>query len=374
MFMTNNTGAVDMQCLNNRTESPDLTVQTSINMLVLYREEQEYDIYRWDSVSYVMYASLDGAGIFVNESDELEFHFEDDTNAHILDTSAADAYALAQYGSSNWEMSDYHTNVLGKKETDSITVLWREILGDILGKLPPYSDDEGDVDSYVRSKAYHIKEFTKPWLGLGGTKYSDIDFDAHAELISPDKIPEHEWSGTSLRFRMSDGTWGGYVDLSGLTGAKGDKPDHQWSGTSLRFQNPDGTWGVYVDLKGVAGSGGSLIHINKNTNFGYSSLPTSQFTQLSQTIATSGYYMISTYMTCYAFGTIPWVEAAVYDGSNLIAHGTACINTSGTQTWCTAACTTLRYLNAGTVLALKSKSSLSGVTRGFADLSAVKVA
>ena len=44
------------------------------------------------------------------------------------------------------------------------------------------------------------------------------------------------------------------------TGEKGDKgdtgpmPNHDWSGTALRFENPDGTWGDRVDLKGDPGN------------------------------------------------------------------------------------------------------------------------
>lgn len=42
----------------------------------------------------------------------------------------------------------------------------------------------------------------------------------------------------------------------GDKGEKGDKPDHQWSGTSLRFENPNSSWGNYVNLKGEKGDKG----------------------------------------------------------------------------------------------------------------------
>ena len=42
----------------------------------------------------------------------------------------------------------------------------------------------------------------------------------------------------------------------GEPGEKGDKPNHQWSGTKLRFEKSDGTWGKYVDLKGPKGDPG----------------------------------------------------------------------------------------------------------------------
>lgn len=42
----------------------------------------------------------------------------------------------------------------------------------------------------------------------------------------------------------------------GDRGPKGDKPDHEWSGTALRFEKPDGSWGESVDLRGPKGARG----------------------------------------------------------------------------------------------------------------------
>lgn len=69
--------------------------------------------------------------------------------------------------------------------------------------------------------------------------------------------PAHEWSGTQVRFKNPDGTWGSFTDLKGATGLKGDAPAHEWSGTQLRFQNPDGSWGAFTDLKGATGATGA---------------------------------------------------------------------------------------------------------------------
>lgn len=120
--------------------------------------------------------------------------------------------------------------------------------------------------------------------------------------------PEHEWTGSNLRFREPSGTWGASTDLSGpqgnpgpqgnegpqgpigVTGATGpvgpqgpigpegntgpggptgpqgptgaagptgDVPDHQWSGTSIRFEQPNSTYGPYQDLKGDPGDTGA---------------------------------------------------------------------------------------------------------------------
>lgn len=42
----------------------------------------------------------------------------------------------------------------------------------------------------------------------------------------------------------------------GPTGNTGPAPDHEWSGTRLRFKNPDGTWSDFTDLQGPQGNQG----------------------------------------------------------------------------------------------------------------------
>lgn len=46
---------------------------------------------------------------------------------------------------------------------------------------------------------------------------------AEVAAIIGDLTPEHEWSGTQLRFRLPDGSWGAYVDLEGAAGADADQ-------------------------------------------------------------------------------------------------------------------------------------------------------
>lgn len=43
---------------------------------------------------------------------------------------------------------------------------------------------------------------------------------------------------------------------TGSTGARGSMPSHGWSGTSLRFIQSNGSWGSYVNLKGATGARG----------------------------------------------------------------------------------------------------------------------
>ncbi len=44
----------------------------------------------------------------------------------------------------------------------------------------------------------------------------------------------------------------------GDDGAQGLPPEHEWQGTTLRFKEPDGSWGQAVDLRGPAGSSATV--------------------------------------------------------------------------------------------------------------------
>lgn len=46
---------------------------------------------------------------------------------------------------------------------------------------------------------------------------------------------------------------GGWFEAFRFVAPPGPKPNHQWSGTSLRFERPDGSWGPYVNLRGPQG-------------------------------------------------------------------------------------------------------------------------
>jgi len=43
----------------------------------------------------------------------------------------------------------------------------------------------------------------------------------------------------------------------GMTGTAGLSPEYEWSGTQIRFKNPDGSWGDWIDLVGPQGPNGS---------------------------------------------------------------------------------------------------------------------
>jgi len=43
-------------------------------------------------------------------------------------------------------------------------------------------------------------------------------------------------------------------------GPRGLPPDHEFSGSSLRFRNPDGSWGAFANLQGASGTAGAAIN------------------------------------------------------------------------------------------------------------------
>lgn len=76
----------------------------------------------------------------------------------------------------------------------------------------------------------------------------------------------------------------GETGLRGSAGPKGEKgdtgpqgdtgpaPEHQWSGTKLRFKKPNGKWGQYVDLKGEKGENGGRTVVVRGGSSGLSSV------------------------------------------------------------------------------------------------------
>ena len=50
----------------------------------------------------------------------------------------------------------------------------------------------------------------------------------------------------------------GATGPAGADGADGLPPEHEWQGTTLRFKEPDGSWGQAVDLRGPAGSSATV--------------------------------------------------------------------------------------------------------------------
>lgn len=139
--------------------------------------------------------------------------------------------------------------------------------------------------SYVRMGSNSLEKVTE-WGFISGDIYDQYDlinlFNSKA-----DKIHKHDYSdiinpphipSDIKELSDSDGLLfsGDYNDLTNKPDViKGDIPDHYWSGTSLRFQKPDGSWGDFVDLKGEKGDStkgmdglnGITPHIGPNGNW-----------------------------------------------------------------------------------------------------------
>lgn len=78
--------------------------------------------------------------------------------------------------------------------------------------------------------------------------------------------PEHEISGTQIRFRNPNGTWGAWIETQGiagvngtdgLDGAVGPSPNIEVDGTMVRFELPDNNWTDWIDLVGPTGATGA---------------------------------------------------------------------------------------------------------------------
>ncbi len=60
------------------------------------------------------------------------------------------------------------------------------------------------------------------------------------------EVPEHEWNGSELRFRSSDGTWGSYTDLSGPPGTPGPQGPQGQPGLAAAWTTGSYSYGALV--------------------------------------------------------------------------------------------------------------------------------
>lgn len=108
----------------------------------------------------------------------------------------------------------------------------------------------------------------KPIIGL-------VSYDDLFDLPKPDNSGEDGLDGKSVyvvsysftllgdtEVLFSDGNTiivkKGTKGDTGNSGTNGLAPEHQWSGTSLRFKNPNNSWGNYTNLKGNKGDKGDV--------------------------------------------------------------------------------------------------------------------
>lgn len=70
-------------------------------------------------------------------------------------------------------------------------------------------------------------------------------------------MPAHQWEDGLVRFELSPGVWGEWVDLKSPI-QPGRVPQHQIDGKRIRFEQADGTWGAWIDLSVIQQSGNQI--------------------------------------------------------------------------------------------------------------------
>jgi len=151
---------------------------------------------------------------------------------------------------------------------------WKELMGPegtsvkVVGSVPTPDDlPSGENNStgdliFIESNGDGYVWNGEEWVNLGRIQGPRGDRGLRGERGEKGDKPQHQWSGTELRFEHPDGTFGNFVNLRGSKGDQGDQgapglaPDHQWMTTRLRFRNPVGSWGEFMDLKGDQGATG----------------------------------------------------------------------------------------------------------------------
>lgn len=77
-------------------------------------------------------------------------------------------------------------------------------------------------------------------------------------------MPAHEWDGSAIRFELTPGRWGEWVNVADFV-EPGRVPKHEVDGQRIRFEQPDGTFGAWVTLGSTAsfGTGAGSLTLHK---------------------------------------------------------------------------------------------------------------
>ncbi len=100
--------------------------------------------------------------------------------------------------------------------------------------------------------------------------------------------PEHEWSGSQLRFKNPDGTWGTFTELIGPQGPQGEQGP----------QGPAGE-GDGHSLDAVDGSHLDVVYVNNQGNVGIGTMSPSAELDITGDAQVSGDYKYTTAKTYY---------------------------------------------------------------------------
>ncbi len=104
-------------------------------------------------------------------------------------------------------------------------------------------------------RLYSTQQVWDGYTPAGDPSGNPVQFDGNGKPDNGSAGARGYWH-TPAQLSGLDGADGATGD-TGIQGAIGPRPDHQWSGTSLRFENAVGSWGSYVDLKGATGNTGA---------------------------------------------------------------------------------------------------------------------
>ena len=93
---------------------------------------------------------------------------------------------------------------------------------------------------------------------------STANWEAANPILLDGEVGYERTADGLLLMKMGDGVMDAsgvvsgthWKDLPYCSGPVGPSPEHEWSGTELKFKNPDGSWGTSVDLKGAKGDTG----------------------------------------------------------------------------------------------------------------------
>ena len=136
-----------------------------------------------------------------------------------------------------------------------------------------------------------------------------------------------------LLIKMGDGVMGAdgtitgthWNDLPYCSGPVGPSPEHEWEGTSLKFKNPDGSWGTATDLKGQKGDTGATGPQGIPGKDGQDGKDGEPGTAVPATSTTLGGVMVSTGLTADAAGnlsvSLPWKATDCYRSAIVVIHG-----------------------------------------------------
>ena len=161
---------------------------------------------------------------------------------------------------------------------------------------------------------------------------STANWEAANPILLDGEVGYERTADGLLLMKMGDGVMDAsgvvsgthWKDLPYCSGPVGPSPEHEWSGTELKFKNPDGSWGTSVDLKGAKGDTGKTGPQGVPGKDGQDGKDGAPGTAQPATASTLGGVMVSTGLTADAAGhlsvSLPWSKTACYNSAIVVTH------------------------------------------------------